>query len=640
MNLLSIENIGKSYSEKPLLDHISFGIEEGDRIGLIGINGTGKSTLLKIIAGIETPDKGRIIRGNGMVIEYLSQNPSYDLESTVLEQVFQGENPMMKVLRAYEEAIYHPDFPSDKMLQLTQEMDRLDGWAMESEAKTILTILGIADFDKKIGSLSGGQKKRVALAAALIRPSHLLILDEPTNHLDNDTIDWLEQYLTKRKGALLMITHDRYFLDRIVNQIIELDNGALYTYKGNYNYFLEKKMEREEIEIANEKKRQNLFRKELAWIRQGAQARSTKQKARIERFEKLKEEVSKTMGEKLEISVASSRLGRKVIELDHVCKSFDDKLIIEDFEYIVLRSDRIGIVGPNGAGKSTLMQMIGKKLEPDSGCVEVGETVRIGFFSQDTEHMQEQQRVIEYIREGAEYLKTTEGDKITASQMLERFLFPLHLQGTPLGKLSGGEKRRLHLLRVLMEAPNVLLLDEPTNDLDIETLNILEEYLENFDGAVIAVSHDRYFLDKIAEKIFLLPGDGKVIQFTGNYSYYKEHSETSSNKANIKSSEQDKEAKNSTDKERSVEKKSVLKFSFKEQREYETIDTIIAEIEQQIEEKDLQIEEAVSDYSLLQQLTKEKEGLEGILEEKMKRWVYLNELAEKIEEERMKRNIK
>ncbi len=637
MNIISMESISKSYSEKQLLNNINLGINEGDKIGVIGINGTGKSTLLKIIAGIEVPDKGRIIKGSTVRIEYLWQNPDFDPEATVIEQVFRGSSEIMKVIRAYEKAIQNPDASAEEVTRLTGAMDAAGAWQIESEAKAVLTKLGVLDFSAKVGNLSGGQRKRIALASALISPSELLILDEPTNHLDNDTIDWLEQYLNKRKGALLMVTHDRYFLDRVVNQIIELDTGNLHIYKGNYNYFLEKKLEREEIEAASERKRQSLMRKELAWIMRGAKARSTKQKARIERFEKLSEKAIDTTNDKLDISVASSRLGKKIIELEHITKAFDDKKVIDNFSYIVLRDDRVGIVGPNGSGKSTLINIISKRLEPDSGNIDIGETVRIGLFSQETYHMDESLRVIDYIREGAEFLPTADGQKISASQMLERFLFPPHEQWAPIGKLSGGEKRRLHLLRVLMDAPNVLLLDEPTNDLDIETLTILEDYLDDFQGAVIAVSHDRYFLDKMAEKIFVFEGNGGIKQYTGNYSLFREN-EVVDNVGNSRGQNYNKSK--AVDNINPVEvinnksekiKERPLKFTFKEQREFDEIDDIIAKLEEKIQDTESKIGGAASDYILLQELLVQKEELEKQLDEKMQKWIYLNELAEEIE---------
>jgi ATP-binding cassette subfamily F protein uup len=631
MNLLSAENISKSYSEKQLLNNISLGINEGDKIGLIGVNGTGKSTFLKILAGVEYPDDGRVITGNSVKIEYLLQNPVFDIEATVLEQIFNGNTPIMKLLREYEEALQNPNEDSEKIIKLTHKMDSMNAWSIESEAKTILTKLGVSDFNARVGSLSGGQRKRIALAAALINPSDLLILDEPTNHLDNDTIDWLEQYLNKRKGAVLMITHDRYFLDRIVNEIIELDAGNLYLYKGNYSIFLEKKAEREELEAASEKKRQSLFRKELAWIRRGAKARTTKQKARIDRFEALSDQLIDVSEEKLEISVGSSRLGKKVVELEHINKAFGEKKVIEDFSYIVLRNDRVGIVGPNGSGKSTLMNIITGRVKQDSGNLEIGETVKIGYYSQETSHMNESMRAIEYIKEAAEYIENAEGYKITASQMMERFLFSGTMQWTPIAKLSGGERRRLFLLRVLMEAPNVLLLDEPTNDLDIETLTILEDYLEDFPGAVISVSHDRYFLDRMAEKIFLFEGEGKIKQYTGNYSEFKEVN-AAELEANNRTVDKSKETVNKNSEPVDKNKEKPLKFSFKEQKEYEEIDTVVSKLESKIEETEEKINKTSSDYTLLQQLIADKQELEGQLEEKMERWVYLNELAEKIAE--------
>lgn len=623
MNLISVESITKSYSEKILINNISLGINDGDKIGIVGINGAGKSTFLKLVAGVENPESGRIIKGNSVSIEYLPQNPCFDPEATVLEQVFKGDSPVMKLVREYEKALLEPEANSERLIKLSSEMDRMNGWSLESEAKGVLTKLGITNFQEKIAILSGGQKKRVALASALINQAELLILDEPTNHLDNRTIDWLEDYLGKRKGALLMVTHDRYFLDRVVNEIAELDGGKLYVYRGNYNYFLEKKLERAEMEAAGERKRQTLFKKELAWISRGAKARSTKQKSRIERFEKLKEQVYDTTADKLDISAGSSRLGKKIIELSHISKSFGPNRVIDDFSYIVLRNDRVGIIGANGTGKTTLMNIIAGITEPDDGTVEIGETVKIGMFSQESNNMPEDMRVIEYVREGAEYLETAEGDKITASQMLERFLFPASVQWTPLSKLSGGEKRRLHLLRVLMEAPNVLLLDEPTNDLDIETLTILEDYIESFPGAVIAVSHDRYFLDKTADRIFVFEGKGSIKKYTGNYTDIKENGALEDI--------EDKKDSEAKPKDAAVrDKEKPLKFSFKEQREFEEIDSIIAFLEEKVKELTDRLTAAASDYVLLQELMKEKEEAERLLEEKLERWVYLNELAERI----------
>ncbi len=626
MHILSAENIFKSYSEKKLLSNINLGLNEGDKIGLIGINGTGKSTLLQIIAGVERADAGNIIKGKAVRIAYLPQNPVFDPEATVLEQVFKGNSKIMKLIREYEEAISRPDPASDIMANLTHEMEVMGAWNIQSEARAILTRLGSSDLNAQVGTLSGGQKKKIALAAALVNPADLLILDEPTNHLDNDTIDWLEQYLNKRKGSLLMITHDRYFLDRVVNQIAELENGHLYLYQGNYSYFLGKKIERVEIAEASEIKRQRLLKKELAWIKKGAKARTTKQKARIDRFNKLSEQDGTPIDEKLQISVASSRLGKKIIALENISKSYNHMQVIDNFSYSLLRNDRVGIVGPNGCGKSTLLNIICGKLKPDSGTVEVGETVKIGLYSQEVQPIDDSLRVIEYIKETAEYLSTADGYQISASQMLERFLFSPALQWSLIEKLSGGEKRRLMLLKVLMEAPNILLLDEPTNDLDIETLAVLEDYLEDFNGAVIAVSHDRYFLDRMAEKIFAFAGNASIVQYPGNYTDFKEKSVDSQiNVAANKIADKDK-VKNVAVKT----KEKPLKFTYNEQREYVEIDTIIAEIEAEIKNLKEKIDREFDNYVLLQQLLAEKDGLEKHLEEKMERWVYLNELAEKI----------
>ncbi|WFA09175.1 ABC-F family ATP-binding cassette domain-containing protein [Tissierella sp. Yu-01] len=620
MILLNIENVSKAYTEKALLKNVSFGIMENDKIGLIGVNGTGKTTLLKLIASIEEPDEGRIIKTNNVNIEYLPQNPHFDPNAKVIEQVFKGNSENMKVIREYESAINDPNSPKDRIIKLTQLMDEINGWELESEAKNVLTKLGINRFEELIGNLSGGQKKRVALASALINPSDLLILDEPTNHLDNETIDWLEEYLQHRKGALLMITHDRYFLDRVVKQIIELDDGNLYSYKGNYSYFVEKKSEREESIIATELKRQNLYRKELAWMKRGARARTTKQKARIQRFNELEENAVDLANEKLEISVASSRLGKKIIELKEIFKSYGDLNLIKDFTYTVLRDDRVGILGPNGMGKSTLLKIFAGRLAPDDGTVEIGETVKIGYFSQETTEMDDTQRVIDYIKDAGEYVTTSDETKISASQMLERFLFPPDLQWNPIGKLSGGEKRRLYLLRVLMEAPNVLLLDEPTNDLDIQTLTILEDYIEEFPGAVVIVSHDRYLLDKIVEKVFVFEGNGRIVEYTGNYSYFRDIQKE------VETEEKAKEPK--VERKKSSNKK--LKFTYSEQREWETIDEDIVALEERIANVEKEMETVATQYTKLEELMNQKQDLENQLEEKMDRWVYLSELDEKI----------
>ena len=635
MNLITLENISKSYSEKILANNVSLGINEGEKIGLIGVNGTGKSSFLKIVAGVEEPDEGTVTKGNRVRIEYLAQTPDYDDNATVLEQVFKGNSEEMRILREYEELLEKIDKgevkenDSERLIRLQGKIDALNLWDMESEAKNVLTKLGITNFEEKVGNLSGGQKKRIMLAAALITPCELLILDEPTNHLDNETISWLEEYLNSRKGALLMITHDRYFLDRVTNRILELDRGRLFSYDGNYSVFLEKKMERIAIEKASEEKRQNLMRKELAWVRRGAKARTTKQKARLQRFDELVNQEGFIENENIEISVMGTRLGKKIIEIEHLNKSFGDKKIVDDFNYIVLRSDRIGIVGPNGIGKSTLMGMIEGKVKPDSGEIIKGETVKIACFSQEDTHMHPEMRAIDYIKEAGEYLQTATGERITASQMCEKFLFDGTLQWTMIGMLSGGERRRLHLLRVLMEAPNVLLLDEPTNDLDIETLNRLEDYLDDFGGVVITVSHDRYFLDRICNKIFSYEGNGKIDIYTGNYGDYllsKEEDAVNNKEKEVAVDKNKKEP--SVDKNKN--KGKVLKFSFKEQREFETIDDDIAALEERIEKIKMQINANATNSVKLKELFEEQEKVQAQLDEKTERWVYLNEIAEKI----------
>lgn len=637
MNLITLENISKSYSEKILANNVSLGINEGEKIGLIGVNGTGKSSFLKIVAGVEEPDEGTVTKGNRVRIEYLAQTPDYDDNATVLEQVFKGNSEEMRILREYEELLEKIDKgevngdDSERLIKLQGKIDALNLWDMESEAKNVLTKLGITNFEEKVGNLSGGQKKRIMLAAALITPCELLILDEPTNHLDNETISWLEEYLNSRKGALLMITHDRYFLDRVTNRILELDRGRLFSYDGNYSVFLEKKMERIAIEKASEEKRQNLMRKELAWVRRGAKARTTKQKARLQRFDELVNQEGFIENENIEISVMGTRLGKKIIEIEHLNKSFGDKKIVDDFNYIVLRSDRIGIVGSNGIGKSTLMGMIEGKVAPDSGEIIKGETVKIACFSQEDTHMHPEMRAIDYIKEAGEYLQTATGERITASQMCEKFLFDGTLQWTMIGMLSGGERRRLHLLRVLMEAPNVLLLDEPTNDLDIETLNRLEDYLDDFGGVVITVSHDRYFLDRICNKIFSYKGNGKIDIYTGNYGDYllsKEEEAVNNKEKEVAVDKNKKEP--SVDKNKN--KGKVLKFSFKEQREFETIDEEIMTLEEKIEELDSLMAKHASEYGRLQELIEEKANVEEELAFKYERWEYLNELAAQIEE--------
>jgi ATP-binding cassette subfamily F protein uup len=633
MNLISLENINKSYGEKVLFDDISLGISEGQKIGLIGVNGTGKSTLLKIIVGIDTADKGKIIARNKLKIEYLSQNTQFTKDDTVMEAIFKGDSPIMLLLREYEKAVKEiSQNPQDETVQnnfnrISEKMDALDAWNVESDAKTILTKLGINDFEAKVENLSGGQRKRIALAGALISPSDILILDEPTNHIDDETVNWLETYLNSRKGSLIMITHDRYFLDRIANEILELYKGKLYSYEGNYSKYLEQKLDRLNKMEAKEQKRQSLIKSELKWIRRGAKARSTKQKARIDRFETLQNENVDLSNGKVEISVGNTRLGKKIIEINDISMSFDNKTLIDNFSYIVNRDDRIGIVGPNGRGKSTLLNIIAGKIKPTSGDVEIGETVKIGYFSQEYRNIDETLRVIDYIKETAEYMSTSDGTLISASQMLEKFLFPGALQYTPISKLSGGEKRRLYLLKVLMDAPNVLLLDEPTNDLDIETLNILEEYIEEFTGTVVAVSHDRYFLDKVSNRIFAFEGNGKVLEHTGNYTDYIDFHNSILEEAPNK----EKKKYNHEKESRNNKKEKTLKFTFKEQKEYEEIEGNIAETESALEEISKSINESSSDYMTLQELMANKEKTEEHLNYLLDRWMYLSDLAEKID---------
>lgn len=590
MILLSAQNISKTYMERKVLNNVSFFLNEGDKVGIIGINGTGKSTLLKILAGKEETDNGEIIRTNGIRISYLPQIPEFDNYGTVLEQV-------MKYL------------PSD-----LKE-------AKEFEAKSILGKLGIEDYTRDISTLSGGEKRRAGIATALIQPSDILLIDEPTNHIDNETVQLLEQQLKKYRGAIVMVTHDRYFLNSITQKIVEVDKGNLFKYNGNYSTYLEQKAQREADEEAKERRNKTIYRQELAWIRRGVRARGTKSKDRIERFHALENREKPVETEKLQLQSISSRLGKKTIEIENISKSINNNKLIENFSCIIPRNARIGIVGHNGAGKSTLIKMLTGDLLPDNGSIEIGDTVQIGYFSQECENMDLSMRVIDYIRETAENIHTPDGI-ITASKMLERFLFTSELQWNRIEKLSGGERKRLYLLKVLMTSPNILLLDEPTNDLDITTLTILEDYLNNFDGAVIAISHDRYFLDKMSSEIWELKGNGIINRYNGNYTdYFNKIKETS---------QLQKSEKQSPKKERTYTGKKKLKFSFKEQREFETIDDDIACLESQITETEKEILASSSDYIKLQELSDKKECLENQLSEKMERWVYLNELAEKI----------
>lgn len=630
MNLITFENICKSYSEKKLIENLSFGINDGEKIGLIGVNGTGKSTLLKIVAGAEEIDSGKITKANKVRIEYLPQSPDYDENATVLEQVFKAESKELNLLGRYQDLLKklekeYSDKVNDELIKVQEQIDTMNLWDLENDAKAVLTKLGIDNFDQKVSELSGGQRKRISLASALITPCELLVLDEPTNHLDNDTIDWLEEYLNSRKGSLLMITHDRYFLDRVTNRILELDKGRLFSYEGNYTLFLEKKMERIQLESSMEDKRQNLIRNELKWVKRGARARTTKQKARLQRFDELVNRDVIKEDEKIDISVGSSRLGKKIIEIKNISKSFDGRKVIDDLEYTLARTDRIGIVGKNGMGKSTLINILNGKLEPDSGTVEIGETVKIGCFSQDDSHMDPSMKAIDYIKEESDYITTTDGTKITASMMCERFLFNGTLQHTMIEKLSGGERRRLHLLRVLMGAPNVLLLDEPTNDLDIETLSRLEDYLDEFDGVVITVSHDRYFLDRICNKIFAYEGAGRIFIFTGNYSDYTIFREIQGIEFEDDKPEKVVEPKKEREKTKSDKK---TKFSYKEQKEFDSIDSDIEQLEKKIAALEESTAVYATDFTKLQEIMNEKAELEKELEYKYERWEYLNELAE------------
>ncbi|NRY63641.1 ABC-F family ATP-binding cassette domain-containing protein [Clostridium beijerinckii] len=641
MNIITLENISKNYSDKILLNNVSLGINDGDKIGLIGINGAGKSTFLKVVSGREEFFDGNIVKGKNVRIEYLDQNPLFDQDATVLEQIFKGDTKEMKLLKRYEELLdkinscngENFDSLNNELLKVQSEIDSLSLWDMESEAKTILNKLGIKNYSEKVGNLSGGQKKRIALACSLITPCDLLILDEPTNHLDSDSIEWLEEFLNSRKGALLMITHDRYFLDRVTNRIIELDRGNLYTYPGNYTAFLEKKIERIEVEQSQEEKKNALIRNELKWVRRGAKARTTKQKARLQRFDELVSEESIKRQEDVDISFVGSRLGKKVVELYDISKSFGSKVIIKDFNYIFLRNDRIGIIGENGAGKTTLVNILRGRLPIDSGKIEIGDTVKIGCFAQDNSNMDPKLRVIDYVKEGGEYIPVEDGTKIMASTMCERFLFDSTMQYTPIEKLSGGERRRLHLLRVLMESPNFLILDEPTNDLDIETLKILEDFLDKFMGVIIVVSHDRYFLDRICTKIFSYEGNGYIKEYNGNYSDFlisKEIEKIKSVESNDKSGNEFAADKGKGVKEKTKDNKP--KFTFKEQKEYETIDEDIAKLEEKINSLEKEMAKNASNYGKLNELMHEKEEVQSELDNKYERWEYLNEIAEAIEE--------
>ena len=601
MNLLTMEHIIKSYTDRILLNDIGFSISENEKIGVIGINGMGKSTLLKVIAGIEPYDSGKISMRSQVKICYLPQTPVFESGTTVLKAAVEGN------------------------------IDEMNQWTVEADAKAMLNQLGFTEYDEKIEHMSGGQKKRIALVNALLTSADILVLDEPTNHLDNAMSEWLEEYLIQFRGAVLMVTHDRYFLDRVVNRIVEVDNGKLYSYPGNYSEFVRLKEERQNMALATERKRKSLLRTELEWLSRGARARSTKQKAHIDRIKAMQEIQDIQEEKRVSMSSVASRMGNKTIELSDISKSYGERVLIKDYNYIFLKNDRIGIIGPNGCGKTTLLKIINGIVRPDTGTVEMGQTIRVGYFSQENEYMDDSEKVIDYVKEVGEYITTPEG-KITASQMLENFLFDGAMQWSRIEKLSGGEKRRLYLLRVLMSSPNVLILDEPTNDLDIQTLTILEDYLDRFDGIIIIVSHDRFFLDRTVNRIFSFEGEGEIRQFEGGYSDYlirKELEAVPEEKVSAgKAEKADKDANKDAWKQH--EKK--IRFTYKEQKEFESIDDDIAELEGQIEKLDQEIAQNVTNSARLNDLLKEKEQAEQALDEKMDRWVYLNDLNEQIKQ--------
>ena len=615
MNIINVENITKSYTGRKLFSKASFYVQENEKIGIIGINGTGKSTLLKIVAGDEEPDEGTVTTANHIVINYLPQNPEFDPDETALEHV------MSRVV--------------------TSQLDEDMRWSIESDAKSLLMKLDITDMAQKTGELSGGQRKRLALATVVLKPCDVLILDEPTNHLDYEMVEWLEDYLRRFRGAVIMVTHDRYFLDSVSNRIVEIDKGKTYSYQTNYSGFLQLKAQREEMQAATERKRQSILRVEIEWMQRGARARSTKQKAHIQRYEELAAQKGPAQEEALDISSVTTRMGKTTVELRHLCKSYGDKVLLNDFNYIFLKNDRIGFIGENGCGKSTLMKIICGMEQPDSGEIVTGQTIKIGYYAQEIRtdkeaglaYMAPDMRVIDYIRNTAEYVQTVDGS-VSASVMLERFLFPPEKQYAPLGKLSGGEKRRLNLLRVLMEAPNVLILDEPTNDLDIRTLTILEDYLDHFDGIVITVSHDRYFLDRTVRRIFAFEGNGVIRQYEGGYTDYQAKVQEENGVDAIFYEEKTTEKSNELKNLKTVKnRQDKLKFTYKEQREYETIDDDIAALEEKIEKLEQDIVTNARDFVKLNELTKEKETTQALLDEKMDRWVYLQDLAERIEQQ-------
>ena len=606
MNLLTMEHITKAYTDRVLLNDVAFSINENEKIGVIGINGMGKSTLLKVTAGIEPYDEGKISMGKQVKICYLPQTPEFEEGTTVLRAA------------------------------IADNVNELNQWTIEADARSMLNQLGFYDYDEKVEHMSGGQKKRIALVNALLTPADILILDEPTNHLDNAMSEWLEEYLIGFRGAILMVTHDRYFLDRVATRIVEVDQGKLYSYPGNYSEFVKLKAERQDMALATERKRKSLLRTELEWLGRGARARSTKQKAHIDRIKAMQEIKDIQEEKRVVLDSVASRMGNKTIELENISKSYDNRKLISDYSYIFLKNDRIGIIGPNGCGKTTLLKIINGIVRPDSGTIEIGQTIRIGYFSQENEYMDASMKVIDYVKEVGEYVTTSDG-KITASQMLERFLFDGAMQWSKIEKLSGGEKRRLYLMRVLMSAPNVLILDEPTNDLDIQTLTILEDYLDHFDGIIITVSHDRYFLDRIVNRTFSFEGDGKVRQFEGGYSDYLIRKELEgldtemSLKGHAAATEGQLKKGESSSKDTWKQRKPKFKFTYKEQREFETIDDDIAKLEEKLETLDAQIAANATNSVKLRELMDKKEEAGNALDEKMERWVYLNDLNEKIQ---------
>ncbi len=636
MNILSLENVSKNYGVKPLFDNVTIGLEDGDKIGIIGANGSGKTTFLRVLAGLEPPDSGRVVRANGKTLAFLSQNPPIDEEKTVLETIFAASSGVMKMLADYETACHDlaaSGGMDEKLLEtvfdLQHQLESNGGWEIETNAHIVLDKLGIYDTGAKMKTLSGGQRKRVALAHELIFKPDVLILDEPTNHLDADTIEWLEDYLSRYTGTLLLVTHDRYFLDRITNRIFEIDRGAIQNFTGSYAYYLEKKEEQETLRATEGHKRDMLVRKELAWLRRGAKARTRKSKSRINAAHELMAQPKERAKAEIEIAVGGRRLGSKIVELNNVSKSYGDRKLIDDFTYLIKRDDRIGVIGANGAGKTTLLEIITQRIAPDAGEVAVGQTVVIGYYDQESRALDDEQRVIDYIKEVGEYVQTIDGTQITASQMLEKFLFPPAVQYSFVGKLSGGERRRLYLLRVLMSAPNVLLLDEPTNDLDISTLVALEEYLDDFAGALIVVSHDRYFLDRTIGNVFKFEGDGKLREYPGDYSAYLEYHELE--EAEAKEAETRASARvqtSQTPKEVETQKAAPTKLSFKEKREFETLEPQIANGESRLKEIEKQLNLHASDAGRLNELFAEQQKINERLELDMERWAELGERVE------------